>query len=1564
MIYNFKTIRSLTIFINLTLFSFIFSGIANGYEVNVHEALTNETIKFYNQQFPHQQISSSLYSYLIDGSRREDDPPRWMNHFYDPVHDIGLKSVQYGDGQKSKDWAKDEDRQITERYNPIIGTILASFQQGKLERFLPTSNFTWQEAIRYYVNGDEEMAMFTLGHVLHLLEDVSVPDHTRNDPHPAFDDGDTLETGSPYEIWTRQFNQLNLNLSNKLLNKKAISLPIIEEYFDQFATYSNKNFYSKDTIGIQSGYLNPQPDYEKKEGNLLYGMKIDREFGDYMLYEKTVPDILFVKKSSITLKPVVLEDYWDRLSVKSVQYGAGLIDLFFKEVEKAKNDPNFVRTGKQSLFARAVSGIKNTTGRVVDLVSNVVSVLTGNTSIQVTQFNNTESEEEAKEEDDSFSDSEEADEEGEEENPLERRGNPFLPKISEAISAVTRLIVKSDPPKPTRIKASVSSAPKKEELKQPAFCRFEEGDGEIPTRLPVIINELAWMGTEKSANDEWIELKNISGNTHSLNGWQLIGEKNDVQIMFDADTKTTKASPLFLLERTDNNSAPAVDADIIYQGALSQKNDGLRLFDNNCVLIDEVLARSEWPAGNAVQRRTMERGANFSWHTHQGVGLGTPRAENSNFTPPFSSGGSGGGGSSGGSSKQASNNAEISNTIACVRDGAVSASQKSVRINEVQWMGTLKSSSDEWIELMNETSAQISLKGWHLRDKDNEIAITFEAEDVIGSSGFYVLERTDEGTLPSIAAEKIYTGGLENSNEALYLYNSSCELVDEVNASSEWPGGSKDERRSMERKNNSEWGTYGGATSSEIFGTPGKENSGGVSGALLATSTAGHILISELYPDQTGSNKDFVELYNPTNQNISLDNMWLWVSGPGNDEGIETESPVKKIQLNSGSGIASRGYFLIGLDDYTSSTVPIPDLLSGTGFLHTQSGGRVSIMHGEVVIDEVHYSKKEESGSVLMPKRGASIERKTLENGQCVSPLNERQERSCDTDSSSDFIIREVPGPRNSLMMFENDELSVVALSSTLLGFDLNWDSFARNSGGGDVRYEVSYVSQINGNTSSSTLIQITTSTTAIVSLKEVGSEYIFTVKARNASGTEISSITGEPVLVKSFINNLFVYPVPSATTTYFFDLRYASSQFIPDVYGNGSPEDKYKILVFYKNKPASTKNILTSLDDFVPSTESIPIFYKDCSGISSNKAWVLLPGIELNCRPGGLYGKVMDFYDVLPTRLNLLVNGASFIEGDYVTVGYYSRRASSPSGVAEFELVAVDTTKYYFGTSTPVSAKPTDPLGISASVNEEGTRADISWRESEDNDSLKSSIRYEMNVVSSTVSSTLVLENNGWREVSTMIFGNDPLQLRHEFVDTVIKTYYKVGVRAHDEVLNYSNSAIVEFFVNGPPEPLINQSNRDAMASFAFKGETCATSSYVAQSVTFGKKVTLSTFKTLLQKTSVKNMDNAALRIESNASGLPSGEILKEVVKMREEIETIPLVYSFDLDGMKLDPGTYWFTIQSKNNSNTLFDEGYEVGWLTGDPYPDGKFYLWNCGNPWLERPGDMYMVLDGLEE
>jgi len=43
-------------------------------------------VKFYNQHFPNNKIPDDLIPYLIDGSRREDDIPRWMNHFYEALN--------------------------------------------------------------------------------------------------------------------------------------------------------------------------------------------------------------------------------------------------------------------------------------------------------------------------------------------------------------------------------------------------------------------------------------------------------------------------------------------------------------------------------------------------------------------------------------------------------------------------------------------------------------------------------------------------------------------------------------------------------------------------------------------------------------------------------------------------------------------------------------------------------------------------------------------------------------------------------------------------------------------------------------------------------------------------------------------------------------------------------------------------------------------------------------------------------------------------------------------------------------------------------------------------------------------------------------------------------------------------------------------------------------------------------------------------------------------------------------------------------------------------------------
>ena len=332
---------------------------AFAYSIETHAFLTNEIIKFYNQNFPNQKITDNLKDYLIDGARREDDPVRWMNHFFDPIYDRGLTDSILGTWQKSKDWSQDSKSQNELKYSSVIATILSSWQSKKIQEYFPTSDFTWQEAIRYWINSDKEMAMFTLGHILHLIEDKTVPEHTRNDPHP----GD-----SPYEIYTSQFtiNNADENLNKRLNNKSPIVLSDLNSYFDELTKYSNNNFYSKDTIGIHSGYVLPEPDYINKDGIYFYGFKADKENSDYHLlaYKKPPSKYLWAFDEEITLKDegqnFIISDYWSRLSTKSVQYGAGVINLFFQEVEKAKNDPDFVKNQEsQSFFGQFIDSTKS-----------------------------------------------------------------------------------------------------------------------------------------------------------------------------------------------------------------------------------------------------------------------------------------------------------------------------------------------------------------------------------------------------------------------------------------------------------------------------------------------------------------------------------------------------------------------------------------------------------------------------------------------------------------------------------------------------------------------------------------------------------------------------------------------------------------------------------------------------------------------------------------------------------------------------------------------------------------------------------------------------------------------------------------------------------------------------------------------------------------------------------------------------------------------------------------------------------------------------------------------------
>jgi len=335
-----------------------------------------------------------------------------------------------------------------------------------------------------------------------------------------------------------------------------------------------------------------------------------------------------------------------------------------------------------------------------------------------------------------------------------------------------------------------------------------------PVKNTVIINEIAWMGSISSANDEWIELKNISSERIDLSDWQILDKDNQIKIILSG---TVLEQGFYLLERTDDDSVPNILADFIYKGTLNDKNEVLYLFDENCQLQDKAEANPVWPAGDKSKRRTMERGEGFTWHTYQGSGqnglFGTPKKENSR-PPIFPSNGGG-----------VPSPPEPAGLVFCSQESLSEPTYQPVILNEIAWMGTLTDWRDEWLELKNISENNVSLEGWQILDKDEEIKIIFSGGDRVSGNGFYLLERTDDNSVPNIPADKIYTGSLEDQDESLRLFDQSCNLIDEVLADLDWPGGSKEERKSMERTDGLIWQTYFGEGEVDIMGTPKKENS-------------------------------------------------------------------------------------------------------------------------------------------------------------------------------------------------------------------------------------------------------------------------------------------------------------------------------------------------------------------------------------------------------------------------------------------------------------------------------------------------------------------------------------------------------------------------------------------------------------------------------------------------------------------------------------------------------------------------------------------------------------------
>lgn len=139
----------------------------------------------------------------------------------------------------------------------------------------------------------------------------------------------------------------------------------------------------------------------------------------------------------------------------------------------------------------------------------------------------------------------------------------------------------------------------------------------------VFINEIAWMGTTVSANDEWIELYNDGAEAVVLDGWVLSGEDGTPTITL---TGSIDSGGYFLLERSDDSSVPDVTADLIFTGALGNDTENLLLTGSDGLKIDEAKSGENWSlGGDNTTKHTAQRQTDGTWIT----GTPTPRAANS-----------------------------------------------------------------------------------------------------------------------------------------------------------------------------------------------------------------------------------------------------------------------------------------------------------------------------------------------------------------------------------------------------------------------------------------------------------------------------------------------------------------------------------------------------------------------------------------------------------------------------------------------------------------------------------------------------------------------------------------------------------------------------------------------------------------------------------------------------------------------------------------------------------------------------------------------------------------------
>ncbi|MDD2935181.1 MAG: lamin tail domain-containing protein [Candidatus Pacebacteria bacterium] len=825
-----------------------------------HPALTKETVELFNNYYPELELTDNQKVFVEEGSKNEDAPEiRCLNHFYDPVYNVGLLNVNF----TAKNWSQNTRAQA--------GFNLANVGIIK-DYFSANTDYSWDRAIYDYVYGDKNRALEALGHNLHLIQDMSVPPHVRNDQHAT--------DPSPYETFTKDFNVDNIyDISGVLIseNKKPVVAGNLNDYFYKLASFTNKNFFSESTI-FSNRYTSPV-------GNDICNIEnfIGNKIGDEC-YKLIYKDVSFWlgKVNSISYRfdndDIVLTDYWNILSKQAVLHGAGVIKLFFDDVEKEKQthalydlNKSFAEKTKDSLvgigekIAKTVYGVVNS-GQYnsQNLAGNVGNLAQLNNN----QQNQNQSEEneqpvdnnvdnelaergrentdvdnsgiifgENEQNENNFEDANNFNTENSQQNQQENQNQPpqnqfnlVSPGFGGGAPIVTSNSGNDNEDSDDNNNDNNSD---NDDNTNDNTSEAQETNTEI-INPPIITsptnnqkfnqNSITFTGTASSTNIVYSDFsETIKTITDTNENWQLILED------FEQGTTTINFFAV-------NNSQTATSSPTTIEIFVDSQAPTTNLFVKEC---ENSLSNSKQVCLLAVKNITINPEWSFSdgedfshFVLNQNGAISTTTATTTTI--------------------EISGNQNYRLTVSAVDNmGNVSEEAEQiiqinnapVVINEIAWAGTSSDTyNDEWIELYNNTDEEISLENWILYAEDKEPHIKLSKS--IPAKGYYLLERTDDETVSDITADLVYTGNLSNNGEHLFLSfveNGATTTVDEILKANNWnqKGGGRS-YTTMERYDTNiagtDWDNWGGsmnkllingknADGGDIFGTPKQRNS-------------------------------------------------------------------------------------------------------------------------------------------------------------------------------------------------------------------------------------------------------------------------------------------------------------------------------------------------------------------------------------------------------------------------------------------------------------------------------------------------------------------------------------------------------------------------------------------------------------------------------------------------------------------------------------------------------------------------------------------------------------------